>query len=369
MALVFPPPEELKKVLADLTQQMSDPAVSRDVTLVKRLSHELNTKRALLELVERYELLQAELRQAQALAADTSDAELAALAQEDVPRLSADIERVFAAIEDLLIPRDPRDERDVIVEIRAGAGGEEAALFAAQLFRSYSRFGETHGWKVHVISSTASEQGGVKEIVAEISAPLRQGSAGQTSGAFGTLKFERGVHRVQRVPETEKQGRIHTSTITVAVLPQAEEVDIEVKNEDLRIDTYRASGAGGQHVNKTSSAVRITHIPTNTVVAVQDERSQHKNKAKAMSILRSRLLEAQDEEKHRQEASERKMQVGTGDRSEKIRTYNFPQDRITDHRIKESWGNILGVMEGQWEPIFSALKKAQKELFLKAATS
>lgn len=359
MALVFPPPEQLKEELAELTRQMSDPAVSRDVALVKRLSSDLNTKRSLLELVERHELLQAELAEAQTLAADNSDAELAALAREDVQHLSDSIEEVFGAIENLLIPRDPRDERDVIVEIRAGAGGEEAALFAAQLFRAYSRFGETRGWKVHVLSSTASEQGGVKEIVAEI--------MGQD--IFGTMKFERGVHRVQRVPETEKQGRIHTSTITVAVLPQAEEVDLEIKNEDLRIDTYRASGAGGQHVNKTSSAVRITHVPTNTVVAVQDERSQHKNKAKAMSILRSRLLEAHEEAKHKQEASERKIQVGTGDRSEKIRTYNFPQDRITDHRIKESWGNIAGVMEGQWEPIFQALARAQKELFLKTAIS
>jgi peptide chain release factor 1 len=354
VALDFPPPEELKAELAALTDQMAEEGSRRNVSTMKRLSHEHTTKQALLELVERFELLQAELNEAQTLAEDDSDPEMAVLAAEDVTRLTATIEKTYTAIEELLIPHDPRDERDVILEIRAGAGGEEASLFAAELFRAYNRFGETQGWQIHLVSSTTTEQGGFKEVVAEITGKQ----------VFGRMKYERGVHRVQRVPATEKQGRIHTSTVTVAVLPQAEEVDITVKTEDLRIDTYRASGAGGQHVNKTSSAVRITHLPTNTVVAVQDERSQHKNKAKAMSILRARLLEAQEEAKHKEQASARKLQVGTGDRSEKIRTYNFPQDRITDHRIKQSWGNILVVMEGAWEPIFKALQEEDKKLAL-----
>lgn len=355
MALHFPPPEELREELSHLARQIAEAQTSRNVGALKRLSHEQASRQALLELVERYEVLQAEIRDAEALAEDGSDPELAALAADDVTRLSDALEQAYSAIEERLLPRDPLNERDVILEIRAGAGGEEAALFAAELFRAYSRFGERRGWQVHLLSSNGSEQGGFKEIVAEI--------IGQN--VFGVMKYERGVHRVQRIPATEKQGRIHTSTVTVAVLPQAEEVDVVVKTEDLRIDTYRASGAGGQHVNKTSSAVRITHVPTNTVVAVQDERSQHKNKAKAMSILRARLLEAQEEAKHQQEASERKMQVGTGDRSEKIRTYNFPQDRITDHRIKESWGNIAVIMEGEWEPIVATLQAAERELLMR----
>jgi len=347
----FPSVEQLESEIAELVGQMSDPAAARDVALMKRLRREHGDKTQLLELLRELAAVQQEHTEAEDLAA-SDDAEMAALATEDAARLATRKQQLQRQIEELLIPRDPRDDRDVIIEIRAGAGGEEAALFAADLFRAYTRYAEGCGWRVHTVSSSHGEQGGLKEVIAEVTG----------KEVFGTLKFERGVHRVQRVPETEKQGRIHTSTVTVAVLPQAEEVDVEVTPEDLRIDTYRASGAGGQHVNKTDSAIRITHLPTNTVVAVQDERSQHKNKDKAMKILRSRLLEAQEEKQRSEAAADRKAQVGTGDRSEKIRTYNFPQDRITDHRIKKSWPNIEGVMAGQFGTIFRDVRAADRKV-------
>ena len=344
--------DSLQQEISVLEDAMSTPEVARDPAKIKELSRDISNKRELLDLLVRLQKISGELEQAQALT-NEQDQELAAMAQDDAARLQNELTAVQSEVETLLIPRDPRDDRDVILEIRAGAGGEEASLFASELFRAYTRFGEINGWATHIVSSSKSEQGGFKEVVAEIA-----NSDGPP--VFGTLKFERGVHRVQRVPETEKQGRIHTSTVTVAVLPQAEEVDIEVRPEDLRIDTYRASGAGGQHVNKTSSAIRITHVPTNTVVAVQDERSQHKNKEKAMRILRARLLEAQEESNRAKQASDRKSQVGTGDRSEKIRTYNFPQDRITDHRIKKSWSNIEGTMTGELGSIFETLAAADR---------
>ena len=348
--MTFPTAEELTQKLAELAAQMSDPEVGRDVPTIKRLSREHADTEQLLTLVTERERVQRELAEAAELAAQ-DDAELAELAVADQESLTTRLAAAEEEITSLLVPRDPRDSRDVIIEMRAGAGGEEAALFVAELFRAYSRYAEQNGWSVHVVSQSLSEQGGYKEVVAEITG----------DGAFGTLKFERGVHRVQRVPETEKMGRIHTSTITVAVMPQAEEVDIEVKPEDIRIDTYRASGAGGQHVNKTSSAIRLTHVPTGTVVAVQDERSQHKNKEKAFRVLRARLLEAQEERQRAAVAADRRLQVGTGDRSEKIRTYNFPQDRITDHRIKQSWGNLPRVFEGDLGAIFSDLAAAELE--------
>lgn len=365
MALDFPDPKDLRRKLADLAHEMSAAAAGGDNAIMKKLAREHAALQSLLELVERFEKISSQLAEAAALANDAADLDLAALAREDVARLTLESANMAREISDALTVRDPRDRRDVILEIRSGAGGEEAALFAAELFRAYSNYGRSRGWHIHIVNSAPSEQGGFKEVVAEISCPST--SSGQ--GAFGTLKFERGVHRVQRVPATEKQGRIHTSTVTVAVLPQAEEIDIDIRPEDLRIDTYRASGAGGQHVNKTSSAVRITHLPTNTVVAVQDERSQHKNKEKAFKILRSRLLEAQEEAQHKKQASERRTQVGTGDRSEKIRTYNFHQDRITDHRIRQSWSNIEGVLQGQLEPIFEALRAVESKLLLQSSRS
>lgn len=342
----------LKGEIEKLEQDMSLPEVVRDARKMKELANEHDHKKNVAELLEKNQLLHDELVQAQELL-NSEDEEMAELAQADTERIQEAIAKLDDQLKQALIPKDPNDSRDVILEIRAGAGGDEASLFATELFRAYTRYGELHGWKTHIISASTNETGGYKEVVAEISG----------NDVFGTLKFERGVHRVQRIPETEKQGRIHTSTITVAALPQAEEVDIEIRPEDLRIDTYRASGAGGQHVNKTDSAIRITHLPTNTVVAVQDERSQHKNREKAMRVLRSRILEEQQQKAQKEEAATRKEQVGTGDRSEKIRTYNFPQDRITDHRIKKSWSNIPGVLNGQLDEIFADIKAAQAELY------
>lgn len=342
----------LRQEVQGLAERMRGSSVRRNPELIRRVAAEHSQKEKLLVLLEQHQILATEQAQAEQLRQTEED--LQELAAEELTRLATERARLERQIEELLMPQDRRDERDIILEIRGGAGGEEAALFAAELFRAYTRYADLKGWTVATISTSRSEQGGYKEVIAEIDG----------RGVFGALKYERGVHRVQRVPETEKMGRVHTSTVTVAVLPQAEETELVIRPEDLKVDTYRASGAGGQHVNKTSSAVRITHLPTSTVVAVQDERSQHKNKEKAMRILRSRLLNAQEEARHRTEAAERRAQIGTGDRSEKIRTYNFPQDRITDHRIKESWGNIAGVMEGAWEPIFKALALAERQHLL-----
>jgi peptide chain release factor 1 len=344
----IPSIENLKQEIQSLTAQLSDVATMKQASVMKELAHTLNRTRDILEHAEKLAALTDEIATNNSLLA-SEDSEMQALAQEEATRLMQEEATVKKQLEELLIPDDPKNSRDVIMEIRAGAGGEEASLFAAELMRAYVRYAELKGWRV------ASVDPGIVEISGK--------------DVYGTLKFESGVHRVQRIPETEKMGRTHTSTVTVAILPRAEEVDIEIKPEDLRIDTYRASGAGGQHVNKTSSAVRITHIPTGVAVACQQERSQHKNRDMAMSLLRARLLAAQEEAVQKKEASARKAQIGTGDRSEKIRTYNFPQDRITDHRIKKSWSNIPGVMEGALDPIFEDLRAVDKELRLSQATA
>ncbi|WP_207539991.1 peptide chain release factor 1 [Sabulicella rubraurantiaca] len=318
------------------------------------LSKELSTLDPLVEKVSEYKALEASREEAEALLADPEMRELAeAELQEAKSRLPA-LEREIRL---MLLPRDVADEKSAILEIRPAAGGDEAGLFAAELFRAYQRYAETRGWRFTVLDYDESELGGVKGAVAEI----------EGQGVFARLKFESGVHRVQRVPATETQGRIHTSTVTVAVLPQAEEVDVRVEEKDLRIDTYRASGAGGQHVNKTDSAVRITHLPTGIVVAMQEEKSQHKNRAKAMKVLRARLFDAQRQALDSARAADRKGQVGTGDRSERIRTYNFPQGRVTDHRIGLTLHKVDRVMMGEMDEILDALISEDEAARLAAA--
>ena len=308
-----------------------------------------NILKEIIELDEKVKKDSENLEEAKAL---VGDPELGEIAKEDIKNLEQEIAKSKARLEELLIPRDPTDDKPAILEIRAGAGGDEASLFAGELFRMYERYAEDHGLKTELISKNENEAGGMKEVIFKISG----------DNAYGLLKFEGGVHRVQRVPVTESQGRIHTSTATVAVLPEASEEDLEIRQEDLRIDIYRSGGHGGQGVNTTDSAVRITHLPTGIVVAMQDERSQQQNRVKAMNILRSRLLEKKKEEELKNASEARKSLIGTGDRSEKIRTYNFPQDRITDHRIHYNRSNINAAMDGNIDDIITELVKHERGL-------
>ncbi|MCC6699613.1 MAG: peptide chain release factor 1 [Candidatus Hydrogenedentes bacterium] len=339
-----------------LTAEMSTQEVATDPARFRQLA---KTQRSLEETVNtfrQYERYERRLEEAEQMLRDESDPDIREMAEGEKEETAQLLSNLEDELRVLLIPKDPNDAKNTIMEIRAGTGGEEAALFASDLFRMYSRLAELKGWKVEVLGSNPTGIGGYKEISFQVSG----------DSVYSQLKFEGGVHRVQRVPATEAQGRIHTSAVTVAVLPEAEEVDIAIDPTELHIDVYRSSGAGGQHVNTTDSAVRITHIPTGVVVSCQDERSQHKNKAKAMAVLRARLLAHKQEEEEAKRSADRKNQVGSGDRSERIRTYNFPENRITDHRIGFTLYQLKNVMEGELQPVIDALIDADRTAKLAA---
>ena len=334
---------QLSTRLEELNQLLSSEEITSDLDNYRKLSREHAEITPVVDLFHRYEQTQKDIATARDMLAAP---EMKEFAEIELQESAARLETIAAELQKQLLPKDPNDERNIFLEIRAGTGGDESALFAGDLFRMYARYAERQGWKVEVVSHSEGEVGGYKEIIAKILG----------HGAYSKLKFESGGHRVQRVPETETQGRIHTSACTVAVMPEADEIaDVDLNPADLRIDTFRASGAGGQHINKTDSAVRITHLPTGIVVECQDDRSQHRNKAQAMSVLAARIKDAQMREQHAKEAATRKSLIGSGDRSERIRTYNFPQGRITDHRINLTLYKIQQIMDGDLEELTQAL--------------
>jgi peptide chain release factor 1 len=339
--------ERLEQIAAryeELGRQMEQPEVFSDQQKYQKIAKQHRDLEPLVALIHRYRAVLESIAEATVMA-NEDDPEMRAMAEEELASLEAQLPGIEEQLKLLLLPKDPNDEKNVVVEIRAATGGDEASLFAAEVFRMYTRFAELHRWKVEVLYESESSVGGLKDVSFLI----------EGQGVYSQLKYESGVHRVQRVPATETQGRVHTSAITVAVLPEAEEVDVKIEAKDLRIDTFCSSGPGGQSVNTTYSAIRITHLPTNTVVSCQDEKSQIKNREKAMRVLRSRLYDVEQERLHQIEAAQRKQQVGTGDRSEKIRTYNFPQNRLTDHRIGLTLHQLTDVMEGRLQPIVDAL--------------
>ncbi len=344
--------EEVADRFREVEGLLSDPTVLNDQNRYRALTIEHSE---LIDVVKDYERccrIREEIAGSQELLKDP-DAEVREMANAEVSELETELTELEEQLKLMLLPKDPNDQRNVVLEVRAGTGGDEAALFAGDLFRMYCRYADRQGWKVELLSTAESEAGGYKEVIALVSG----------KGVFSRFKYESGTHRVQRVPETEAQGRIHTSACTVAVMPEADDVEVDIDPSDLRIDLYRASGAGGQHVNKTESAVRITHVPTGVVVACQDEKSQHKNKAKAMKVLKSRILDAMQAEQHAKMAADRKSQVGSGDRSERIRTYNFPQGRCTDHRVNLTLYKLEAIMQGDLDEVIDTLTThAQAEL-------
>jgi len=335
--------ETLSKRIDELNISLSTEGATKDMERYKKISKEHSDIQPIVNIYQKFIEVSKDVEDAKEM---LSDSEMKVFAQDEIESGRLKIEQIEEDLQKLLIPKDPNDEKNIFLEIRAGAGGDESALFAGDIYRMYNRFAERMKWKIEIVSANESEVGGYKEIIVKILG----------SGAFSKLKFESGGHRVQRVPDTETQGRIHTSACTVAVLPEADEIDdIDINPADIRIDTYRASGAGGQHINKTDSAVRITHLPTNIVVECQDDRSQHRNKAQAMSVLAARIKDAQISEQQSKIASERKNLIGSGDRSERIRTYNFPQGRITDHRINLTLYKIDLIMDGELSELIEAL--------------
>ena len=347
----------VEKKFEEINEKLCDPQVVSDIEQYTSLMKELKNLTPVVEKFREYKKLKESYNEAKMLLDEGGlEKDFREMVQQEYEEAGENMEKAEQELKVLLLPKDPNDDRNVIVEIRGGAGGEEAALFAGTLFRMYSMYAETKGWKPEILSSNPTELGGFKEVSFMI----------EGEGAYSRFKFESGVHRVQRVPETESQGRIHTSTVTVAVLPEAQEVDVEINPADLQIDTYRSGGAGGQHVNKTESAIRITHIPTGTVVECQDERSQYKNKDRAMKILRSRILEAEQEKQNAEIAGARRLQVGTGDRSERIRTYNYPQGRVSDHRIGLTLYRLEAILNGDIDEIIDALITAETAEKLKA---
>jgi len=339
--------EDLIEKFSNLEKQLSDPNIISDINKFSKISKEHSQLKEVIEMIRRANKIKNNIDDNNELINSDDDKEMIEMAKDENTELQKELEKLNKNIHEELNPADPNDKKDVIIEIRAGTGGDESALFASEIFRMYSRFAENNAWKVEIISSNETGIGGFKEIVFSV----------KGRDVFKNFKWERGTHRVQRVPETEKQGRVHTSAITVAVFPEVEEVDFEIKDSDLRIDVYSASGPGGQSVNTSNSAVRLTYLPLNVIATCQDQKSQQQNKVKAMQSLRARVFAKIEQDKADKAAAERKEQVGTGDRSEKIRTYNFPQDRITDHRIGKNWSNIPKILDGGISDIIEELKK------------